>query len=213
MIAAAVFDFDGVLVDSIDIKGEAFAAVYAEHADKIVEQVRAFHRANGGMPRSAKIAHFERAFVGREPTDELVDAKAAAFAAAVVDQVVAADEMPGASELLDWLADRMPVFVSSGTPHDELVDIVERRGWTDKFTDVFGSPATKADNLRTVARRLDVPVARLVMVGDATTDHDGAIEAGSQFVGFAPAGSPFPDGTTVVSDHAALRRWFAERLR
>lgn len=212
MIAAAVFDFDGVIVDSVDIKGDAFAAVYAEHGAAVVEQVRSFHLANGGMPRHAKIAHFERAFVGTEPTDETIEAKADAFARAVVDEVVAADEIAGAIALIDWLAERVPVLVSSGTPHDELVEIVERRGWMAKFTGVFGSPATKADNLRTVAEALDVATSDLVMVGDAITDHEGAIETGSQFVGFAAHGSPFPPGITVVADHDELRDWFARRL-
>jgi beta-phosphoglucomutase-like phosphatase (HAD superfamily) len=40
---AIVFDFDGVLVESVDVKTQAFGALYAEYGDRIVEQVKAYH--------------------------------------------------------------------------------------------------------------------------------------------------------------------------
>ena len=49
-----VFDFDGVLADSVDIKADAFAELYSPYGSEIVEQVVAHQLANGGMSRFEK---------------------------------------------------------------------------------------------------------------------------------------------------------------
>ncbi|MCX5934210.1 MAG: hypothetical protein NTU99_05390, partial [Pseudanabaena sp. LacPavin_0818_WC45_MAG_42_6] len=48
---AIVFDFDGVLVESVDVKTQAFGTLYAEYGDLIVEQVKAYHLLHGGVSR------------------------------------------------------------------------------------------------------------------------------------------------------------------
>ena len=54
------FDFDGVLVESVEIKIHAFRKLYAEHGENVVEKVLAHHMEHGGisrvvMPRRATI--------------------------------------------------------------------------------------------------------------------------------------------------------------
>jgi beta-phosphoglucomutase-like phosphatase (HAD superfamily) len=50
MLRAIVFDFDGVILESADIKTNAFRALFAsypEHVDQIVD----FHLRNAGVSR------------------------------------------------------------------------------------------------------------------------------------------------------------------
>ena len=62
---AVVFDFDGVLVESVDVKTDAFAALYRPYGSDIVEKVVAWHMAHGGVMRFEKFRHFHRVFLGR----------------------------------------------------------------------------------------------------------------------------------------------------
>jgi len=44
-----IFDFDGVLADSVEVKTEAFALLYKPYGQKVVEKVVSHHRDNGGI--------------------------------------------------------------------------------------------------------------------------------------------------------------------
>ena len=50
-----VFDFDGVLADSVNIKTLAFYELYKEYGDSISSKVVEHHEANGGVSRFEKI--------------------------------------------------------------------------------------------------------------------------------------------------------------
>ena len=57
-VDAIVFDFDGVLVESVHVKGEAFYQLYEGQGQEIQEKVLAHHLAHGGVSRFDKIKHY-----------------------------------------------------------------------------------------------------------------------------------------------------------
>lgn len=202
---AIVFDFDGVLVESVDVKTRAFAALYDPHGTDVVEQVVAWHLAHGGVSRYEKFRHFHRAFLGRTLAPAEETELGERFSALVEEAVIVADWVPGAREFLEGWHARVPLFVASGTPEEELVRIIERRGMTRFFSGVAGAPRRKGAILRDFLERSGVSPDRLLMVGDAMTDYDGATEAGVPFLGIAPAGAnPFPPGVPVLPDLTGL---------
>lgn len=198
---AIVFDFDGVLAESVDVKTRAFAALYEPHGADVVRQVVAWHLAHGGVSRFEKFRHFHQAFLGRALAHDEEAELGKRFSALVEEAVIAAAWVPGAREFLaDW-HERLPLFVASGTPGEELLRIVERRGMAHYFAGVAGAPCKKGEILRDYLGRSGASPARLLMVGDAMTDFDGAAEAGVPFLGIAPAdANPFPAGVPVLPD-------------
>lgn len=204
--AAVVFDFDGVLVESLDIKGQAFAELYQPHGETIVRQVKAFHQTHGGVSRFDKIRHFEHVLLERPTDEEEILEKAEAFARLVEDAVVACPEVTGATELLQLVSSQMPCFIASASPESELRRIVDRRGWSRYFSGVFGTPAAKKEILGDILRAIDKPANECLMVGDAAADFEAANLAGLRFVGRVPAlsVSPFPARVPLVMDMREL---------
>lgn len=206
---AIVFDFDGVLAESVDVKGDAFVALYADAGPVIQQQVLAWHRAHGGVTRHEKIRYYEQALLGRSATDADVEAKAQRFSALVEQAVVDAAWVDGAREFLKRHAGQIPMFVASATPQEELIRVVEKRGMTSYFARVLGAPKKKAEHLRNIMDEYGWQPEQLLMVGDAMTDYDAAQSTGTRFLGRAPAGgvSPFPNDTDIVRDLRDLDRW------
>ena len=58
-----VFDFDGVLADSVNIKANAFAELYSPYGSEIVERVVTHHLANGGMSRFDKFNYYHNVYL------------------------------------------------------------------------------------------------------------------------------------------------------
>ena len=48
---AIIFDFDGVLVESVDVKTRAFCDMYSKYGEEIVEKVKEYHLSHGGISR------------------------------------------------------------------------------------------------------------------------------------------------------------------
>lgn len=200
-IQAVFFDFDGVLVESLDVKTKAFGALYAEHGEDIREAVEEYHLAHGGISRYHKFRYYEEALLGRTYTDDVGDRLAQTFAEEVVAGVVRADWVPGASNILERLHNRLALYVVSGTPEDELRTILERRSMTHYFRGIYGAPREKGDVLRGVCAEEIVEPSAVVMVGDTLTDWQAARENGARFVGRRSAAqAAFPKGTPVLED-------------
>ena len=49
------WDFDGVIKDSVGVKGEAFKTLFADYGNKVQEKIYCHHIENGGMSRHQKI--------------------------------------------------------------------------------------------------------------------------------------------------------------
>ena len=109
---AIIFDFDGVLVESNDIKSNVFRQMFVdfpEHVDDIV----ALHHSLGGVSRMVK---FDRIYgdILRQPLSaELREDLGARFESMVVEQVISCPMVPGALEAIDGLKDQIPMIVVS----------------------------------------------------------------------------------------------------
>ncbi|HYD71316.1 HAD family hydrolase [Azospirillum sp.] len=203
---AIIFDFDGVLVDSVNIKTEAFAELYRPHGEEVARQVAAYQRAHGGMTRHAKIRHFGATLLGRAPTDAEVDALAARMGALVEEKVTACPMIAGARDFLDRHHARVRLFVASATPEAELRRIVAGRGLAPYFRGVHGSPTPKDRVVAQIVRAAALDPARTVMVGDAEEDRAAAAASGVPFIGVLAPGqpSPFPPGVPTIPDLRTL---------
>jgi phosphoglycolate phosphatase-like HAD superfamily hydrolase len=210
-VAAIAFDFDGVIIESVDIKTNAFARLFASEPEPARYAIQAFHLANGGMSRFDKFEHIHREILHRPLPAAEAARLAERFATLVFEAVVDCPFVPGALDFVERRAAEMPLFVVSATPEDELVRIVERRGLSGFFSALRGSPRSKAVNLAEVVALSGFDPAEVLMVGDGRQDHDAAMAVGTPFIGRVPPGhpSPFPPGTRCVGDLDALAREWA----
>ena len=206
MPRAIVFDFDGVILQSVDIKTRAFEALFASESPEAVALILDHHRANGGISRYEKFRHAYREILHRPLSAEQEKALGERFNALVEAAVSSCPWVPGAREFLEARHARLPLFVASGTPQDELRRIVGRRGLSGFFRAVYGTPAKKDAILRAVAAELNCPPEDLLMVGDAAGDCDAARSVGAAFLGVVPPGAlnPFAPGVAVLPDLTGL---------
>jgi phosphoglycolate phosphatase-like HAD superfamily hydrolase len=216
---AMFFDFDGVLVESVDIKTTAFARLYAGHGEPVADAVVAYHRQNMGTSRFVKFRYIQEHILhGPSLLPDEEEALSNRFSALVVEAVVAASEVPGAEAFLQRASRQMPLFVVSGTPEQELADIVDRRGLADYFTGVHGAPDPKPVLAQGVLAAHGFRASKVLMIGDSRTDFDCARECQLRFLGRAEAMSQtdFAPGTAVIRDFedpgldTALRQLYEE---
>jgi HAD superfamily hydrolase (TIGR01549 family) len=201
-IDAVFFDFDGVLVESNEVKIDAFRRLYEPYGAEVVEQVIREHVRHEGVSRVVKLERFHRELLGIDLDEDGLAALAQTYSEMVEDAVVECAPVPGALEALEAWAGHCPLYVVSGTPQDELRRIATRRGLDGFFEIVFGSPRVKPDIVGDELSRTGIAADRVLFVGDSLTDFDCAQAVGTRFLGRVPAWreSRFPEGTVVVED-------------
>ncbi len=181
MFKIIILDFDGVILESLDIKTKAFLKVYQDYPKHAVE-IAQYHLQNGGVSRYKKFVHINTNILGIPIDDNKTEELAKVFSEAVVDEMLKCPFVNGALEFLNKYSTHSRLYVASGTPQDELRFIVEKCGLTQYFNGVYGTPRTKAEIIQDILNKENVDNNEAVFVGDAMTDYEGAKEANVPFI-------------------------------
>ena len=182
---AIVFDFDGTLIDSADIKTLAFAKLYEPYGEEIVHKVLMWHKQHQGVSRFVKFRHWQENILGQPYSDELGAQLSKQFSKLVFNAVVQAPLIEGVLAFLEQYHQQIPLYIASATPESELLDIVRQREMAVYFQGVYGAPAIKKDILLQIIQENQWVAQRVLMVGDSISDWEGANAVGAQFLGVA----------------------------
>ena len=201
---AFFFDFDGVLLDSVGVKTEAFVTLFEPYGSKVLEQLLDHHRLNGGISRVDKIEYAHANFIGAPLSADELATWGKRYSDLVFDRVAQVPWIPGAQELLEEISGKCPIFVISGTPETELKQVIKARGIEHYFTEILGSPIRKPQHIRYLLEKYQLDPASCVFVGDALTDYHAARETGLHFFGIQ-GDVELPEDAVVLPDCKGLK--------
>lgn len=177
-----VFDCDGVILQSNQVKSNAFAAALEGEPSDAIAAFVAYHKAHGGISRYQKFAHY---FEHMQPRD---DAKVATqyalekYASIVQAELLTCALIPGIEEYLQQLQRAgIPCAVNSGGDEQELHGVFAARGLAEYFKYIFGSPTGKQENMQRL-KDLGFMQGAGVMFGDSKSDWLAAQAFGLDFV-------------------------------
>lgn len=201
-VRAIAFDFDGVILESVDLKTRAFRSLFTEYPQSLDDIIR-LHLENGGLSRYAKFEMIYRDCLN-QPLSELEKERLGRrYSTLVANELERCPFVPGAQEFLQWQSVGLLRFVVSGTPEDELRQVVKQRALDHYFAGIFGSPSRKESILQRILVAYGLRPSEVVFVGDSMTDCTASGSVGVPFVGRVPAHSAncFPDSVRwIISD-------------
>jgi len=182
MLKGIIFDFDGVIAESVQVKTDAFSVLYAPYGRDVVRKVVEHHEANGGMSRFEKIHLYHESLLNKTIMGKEIATLANQFSDLVVEKVIAASYVPGALEYIQKSFKQYKLFISTGTPTEEMKQILEGRKIAQYFTDIFGSPFKKNVHINNIKSMYGLRSNELIFYGDSNSDLDAAENANITFV-------------------------------
>tara|TARA_B100002052_G_scaffold299177_1_gene335996 strand:- start:5527 stop:6204 length:678 start_codon:yes stop_codon:yes gene_type:complete len=179
-----IFDFDGVILDSVHIKTEAFGDLYIDFGEDIADLVKKYHEENGGMSRFEKIKYYNDVLLADQHINESCDSMAEKFSELVFDKVVIANEIPGVMDFIKHYKKKsIPMAINSATPTEELIQILISRDLKRYFSQIMGSPTSKYENLVSILEANQADRKDAIFFGDAESDLLAADKIGMDFIG------------------------------
>jgi len=182
MINTVILDFDGVILESVSVKTEAFRALFSfspVHLDEIVE----YHLSHGGVSRYDKFRYIYTKILNAELSEEQFHYLSDRFAELVLEGVLKSPYVDGALVFLEKYYQNLNLFVVSATPEDELKSIIWRRGLVHYFDGIFGAPRKKADCIEKILQLPGITSDSTIFVGDSSNDLEAAQKTGIRFIG------------------------------
>lgn len=182
MIKAIIFDFDGVIADSVDIKTKAFGELFEEEGGDISRKVVEYHLNNTGVSRYDKFRYIYKNMLKRELSDAKFNELCSRFEELVTLNVIKAPFIKGAKEFLERHSGEYACYVASATPQKEIEDIIREKGISSHFKGIFGAPFKKSDAVREIISKQTVKPEEALYVGDAMSDYTAAKDNGLKFI-------------------------------
>jgi phosphoglycolate phosphatase-like HAD superfamily hydrolase len=185
MIKNILFDFDGVILDSMKIKANGFAKLFEEYSDDKVAQIVDFHYKNGGVSRFDKIKYFYNSILNKEIDNKLVEEFANKFA------YIIKDEIENSSNLIEDSVTfiknnytKYNLYIVSGAEHNELNKLCKIFELDKYFISINGSPTKKAQLVKSILFENSYKSSETILIGDSINDYEASVINNVTFFGY-----------------------------
>jgi HAD superfamily hydrolase (TIGR01549 family) len=198
-------DFDGVIMDSMTLKLDAYCYALAEFGysrDAVREQQLLY----AGLSRSRALPLMYKILSGGEEiTPEAQERVLRRFAEEDIRLRPQMQLMPGALDFLQEASrGSIPLAVVTGTPQEVIDGTVDHFGIRNWFREIHGWPPLKSEHLADLLSRHGLRPEEAIYVGDAVQDINAAEAVGIPFIAVDHGDGAFT-GRSPVATLKSLR--------
>jgi phosphoglycolate phosphatase-like HAD superfamily hydrolase len=178
-----IFDFDGVLAESNEIRFNGFRLLFKGFPENQIEELVIYAKKNGGISRYEKIDYFFHKIRGESISKNSVQTLAAQFSNIVRQDIVKAEPVKGSLEFLGKNFSKFNFALVSGSDQAELRVVCRERRIDHFFKMILGSPVKKEKNIAKVLESLRWRPDETVYIGDSNNDLEASQDNHIDFIG------------------------------
>lgn len=176
-----VFDCDGVILNSNQIKTQAFYNVAKVYGHTAAQELRDYHIENGGISRYKKFQHLFVNILHREASDQEYSRLLESFSKEVKNFLLSC-EVAKDIEILREKTKNSKWLIVSGGDESELREVFCRRKLDHLFDNgIFGSPKDKDMIIKNKKEEMVIS-GKSLFLGDSMYDYSVAKRADMDFI-------------------------------
>jgi HAD superfamily hydrolase (TIGR01549 family) len=182
---AILWDFDGVIMNSNQIRDNGFVNVLNDFPEEQVELLLQYHRKNGGLSRYVKFRYFFEQIRNENVTEEIIMHYAAQFSKDVMQHLTNPEML--ITETVDFIKrtyHSIPMYIVSGSDQEELRKVCKEVKIGHYFKGIYGSPVPKKQLVKNILVNDSLLPDHLLLVGDSINDYEAAHENGLFFMAY-----------------------------
>jgi len=185
MIKNILWDFDGVIFDSMKIKSDGFMELFKEYDDLSLKKMDKYHYLHGGVSRFDKIRYFYIDILGKNISEDEIKTLADRFAKIIEKKLFDSDNL--IMDSIDFIKSSYKKYnfhIVSGAEHIELNHICDTFELSKYFISIDGSPTKKNILVGNVLEKYGYSKDESILIGDAITDYNASIKNSIMFYGY-----------------------------
>lgn len=181
-----LFDFDGVIIDSNNVRENGFKKVLKKYPDDKIQKLLKYHNENGGLSRYNKFRYFYEVILGISITEKIINDYAAKFSKIMLN------ELPQNKYLIDdaveyiekLFEENKALHIVSGSDQTELRIITKKLKISHYFKSILGSPTHKNILVDEVINLNNYALKEICLIGDSINDYEAAKTNNIDFFGY-----------------------------
>jgi phosphoglycolate phosphatase-like HAD superfamily hydrolase len=180
-----IFDFDGVIIDSLSVREYGFRKIFEDFNDILVEKLIKYHTYNGGFSRFVKIKYFYNKILNKDIDESLIMNYANEYSKIMKKNLLGDDII--ILETFDFIKNNYKTLnfhIASGSEEKELKFLNKSHNLDLYFKSIYGSPTSKIQNVFKILNENDYLKEETILIGDSINDYDAAKENQISFFGY-----------------------------
>lgn len=185
MIKNILWDFDGVILDSMPIREYGFRKIFKIFSNDLVERLVEYHNLNGGLSRFHKIKFFFNNLLGQEISEQQIAEYADEFSLIMKKELTNPKYL--IKETVEFIENNYQNYnfhIVSGSEHNELNYLCKTLGIDRFFISINGSPTHKNDLVADLLKKEKYFKEETILIGDSINDYEAAMINGIDFFHF-----------------------------
>ncbi len=175
MIKNIIFDFDGVILDSVPTKTEAFKKLFEDFPRNLVDKLIYYHKINGGKSRYIKIKYFFNELLNKEISENEILEYAKKYSILTKEEL--ANPKYLIEDSLDFIKQNYKKYnfhIASGADEEDLKYICEKLNLSQYFLSINGSPIIKSEIVKNILTHNQYKKEETILIGDSINDYEAA---------------------------------------
>lgn len=180
-----LWDFDGVIIDSMPIRTRGFEQVLCNFPSDQVQQLITFHQQNGGLSRYIKFKYFFEKIRNESVSEEMISEYANRFSLIMRDVLTNKELL--IQDTIDFIrlnSSKFAMHIVSGSDEVELKFLCQKLDIQQFFISVHGSPAPKDQLIQNLLDSFKYDRSETAFIGDSLNDLSAASIAKIDFIGY-----------------------------
>lgn len=185
MINTIFWDFDGVLLDSMNVRDWGFKKIFKGYDNELINDLISYHRKNGGLSRYVKIKYFFEELVKNPINDQQVLKYAEKFSSLMRKELT--DKKKLIVDSLEFVKknyNRYNFHIVSGSDQKELRFLCKKLEIHKFFISIHGSPIPKKKLVSSLIEKYNYKKKCVCLIGDSINDFEAANDNNIEFFGY-----------------------------
>lgn len=185
MIKNIIFDFDGVILDSVPTKTEGFKKLFQNFSTDEVNKLVLYHELNGGKSRYVKIKYFFNELLHKDISEQEILEYANKYSEITKEELTNPKYI--IEDTLNFIKTnhkKYEMHIASGGDEEDLKYICEKLDLTKYFLSINGSPKIKSEIVKDILLDNRYDINETILIGDSVNDFDSAKDNGIDFFAY-----------------------------
>ena len=185
MIKNILWDFDGVIIDSLAIRDYGFREIFKEFDKQSVDKLIQYHNYNGGLSRFHKIEYFFNEILKQNITQDEILQYADKFTQIMRQSL--SDKKYLINDTVNFIKNNYKNYnfhIVSGSEHNELNFLCQKLDLSQYFISINGSPTPKNQLIKNLLESYNYNINQTILIGDSINDYEAASVNKIDFYGF-----------------------------